>query len=148
VRRPATTSVAPDELAEEISTGASIELELISTQMLKQILASNDDGSRSAIEEAAGGSVEGVLARDTATGYFEIIDNDELQAILDQQENLPKISCPSDATLEPLHDYVESESLSLVSTQALRRVFEGDKADEPDALSDLKARGYNPYNTG
>jgi len=87
-----------------------------------------------------------VLARHTETGYFAIIDDDELQAILDSNDDLPKLTRPSDPTLEPLHDYVATEKLSLVSTQALRQVFGvDDKADEDDPDGEVNVRGFNPY---
>ncbi len=126
--------------------GESAELELISTQMLKQILSSSDESGRFAIEEVAKTDVEGVLARHTETGYFEIIDDEDLQAILHSNDDLPAFSRPSDPTLEPLHDYVESDCLSLVSTQALRHVF-GDecKAEKSDPDKEVNVRGFNPY---
>ena len=124
----------------------SAELELVSTQMLKQILSSNDAENRKAVKEAAMTSREGVLARDPATGYFEIIENDELQAILDSGQDLPKLSRPSDVTLEPLHDYADDNQLSLVSTQALRRVLVDDdeiqKAAPAESLGVWVAGGF------
>lgn len=83
------------------------EVELVSTQMLKQILSSNDPENRKAIEEAAKSAGDGVLARNPATGYFEIIDDDELREILDSGQDLPKLSRPSDVTAQPLHDYAD-----------------------------------------
>jgi len=75
--RRASQSVAGDETVQaQAGAGESAELELISTQMLKQILSSNDESGRSAIEEVAKTDVEGVLARHTETGYFEIIDDE------------------------------------------------------------------------
>ena len=53
----------------------SAELELVSTQMLKQILSSNDAENRKAVGDAAKTPGDGVLARDPATGFFEIIEN-------------------------------------------------------------------------
>lgn len=124
----------------------SAELELISTQMLKQILSSADSENRAAIEEAANTEKDGVLVRDTATGYFEIIDNAELQQILDCNDDLPAFTRPSDPTLTPLHDYVETDSLSLVSTQALRHVFgDEEKVQEADPDKEVNVRGFNPY---
>jgi hypothetical protein len=63
-----------------------------------------------------------------------MIDDEELEAILEANQDLPKISKPADATLEPLRDYVAEDALSLVSARALRRVL-GDEGDEssPDA---------------
>lgn len=146
VRRPSRATAIGQTVVEEIQVGDSAELELISTQMLKQILSSSDKKNAKAIEDAADTDVEGVLARDTATGYFEIIDDDELQAILDVNDDLPTLSRPSDPTLEPLHDYVESENLSLVSTQALRHVFgDEEKAEELEQEVEANIRGFNPY---
>ena len=124
----------------------SAELELVSTQMLKQILTSRDDTDRKAVESAAGTSADGILARHPASGRFEIIDDDELQAILDSNQGLPKVSRPADATLEPLHDYVEEDHLSLVSTQALRKVLTEDTDDNSVVVE--AGAGFNPYDHG
>lgn len=146
VRRSPDTTAGDKVSQEQVETGGSAELELISTQMLKQILSSSDDEGRAAIEEAARTEVEGVLARYTETGYFEIIDNDELQAILNSNDDLPTLTRPSDPTLEPLHDYVATENLSLVSTQALRQVFGVDeKVDEDDPDGEVNVRDFDPY---
>ena len=126
----------------------SAELELVSTQMLKVMLTSRDDTDREAIREAANTETEGVLARNPDNGGFEIIDDDELQAILDVNQGLPKISKPSDATVEPLRDYADDEGLSLVSTQALRKVLKHDddvSANDPE-LPD-EPSGFNPYDS-
>lgn len=126
----------------------SAELELVSTQTLKQILSSNDVENREAVKEAAKSTGEGVLARDPATGYFEIIEEDELQAILDSEQVLPKLSRPSDVTLEPLRDYADCDHLSLVSTQALRRVLVVDDDKEEFEPAEIDVGGFNPYDTG
>ena len=124
------------------------ELELVSTQILKQILSSNDVENRKAVKEVAMTTGEGVLARDPATGYFEIIEDDELQAIVDSGQALPKLSRPSDVTVEPLHDYADCDHLSLVSTHALRRVL-GDDDDEQKAESaEVDVGEFNPYTSG
>jgi hypothetical protein len=122
----------------------SAELELVSTQMLKVMLSSRDDGERKAIEAAADTSVNGVLARDPANGQFEIIEDDDLQAILDDNQGLPKLSRPADATLEPIRDYVDDESLSLVSTQALRKVLHDDDSQGAETPT-IEPAGFNPY---
>jgi len=124
----------------------SAELELVSTQMLKQILTSRDDTERKAIENIANVSADGVLARHPTTGGFEIIEDDELQVILDDNQGLPEVSRPADATLEPLRDYVDDEQLSLVSTQALRKVLNDDDVAEEEA--ELNGGGFNPYDHG
>jgi hypothetical protein len=130
----------------EANSGDSAELELVSTQMLKQILSSNDVENRRAIGDAAKTPKDGVLARDPETGFFEIIDEDELQAIVDSGQDLPKLRRPSDVTAEPLHDYADDEHLSLVSAQALRQVIVDDEeqADEAES-SDAEDGDFNPY---
>jgi hypothetical protein len=125
---------------------AGTELELVSTQMLKQILSSKDGENRKAVGDAAKTAGNGVLARDPQTGYFEIIDEDELQAIVDSGQELPKLSQPADVTIHPLHDYFDSKHLSLVSVQALRRVFDDDNDGESE-LTRVDADGFNPYQT-
>jgi hypothetical protein len=124
----------------------SAKLELVSTQTLKQILSSSDEKNRKAIEEAANTATDGVLARDPATGYFEIIDDAELQVILDTNSDLPKLTRPVDVTLEPLHDYADDESMSLVTTMALRKVLaKGD--DDSMAETEVDSSGMDPYNS-
>jgi len=124
----------------------SASLELVSTQTLKQILSSSDEKNRKAIEAIADTTTDGVLARDPATGLFEIIDDAELQAILDTNSDLPELSRPVDVTLEPLHDYVDEENLSLVSTMALRKVLaKGD--DDSSTESEIDSSGMDPYNS-
>ena len=123
----------------------SANLELVSTQTLKHILAAKDDQDRRAIEKAVQSHDEGVLARNQDNGEFEIIGDEELQAIVDDSSfDLPKLSKPADVTLEPLHDYADDEQLSLVSTQALRRVLlHEDETD--DESGDDEGGGFNPY---
>jgi hypothetical protein len=122
----------------------SAELELVSTQMLKIMLSSRDDAERKAIEDAADTSVDGVLARDPANGQFEIIEDNDLQAILDENQGLPEMSQPADATLEPIRDYVDDDHLSLVSTQALRKVLSNDDSQDAETPS-IELAGFNPY---
>jgi hypothetical protein len=125
----------------------SAELELVSTQMLKQMLASRDTSERDAIELAADTAIDGVLARDPLNGQFEIIDDDDLQAILDANDGLPKLTRPADPTLEPLKDYADDERLSLVSTQALRRVLNHDDEDKKSVPAKPESVGFNPYDS-
>lgn len=91
---------------------------------------------------------DGVLVRDPATGIFKIIDDEELQQILDNEKGLPQLSRPSDVTLEPLHDYVDEDHLSLVSTQALRRVLKDDSDEVKTNEETGPDTGFNPYDSG
>lgn len=123
------------------------ELELVSTQMLQAILASRDRGDRKAIEKVANSATEGILARDTQNGEFQIIADDDLQAILDENQGLPELRRPSDVTLEPLRDFAD-DHLSLVSTQALRKVLRKDPVAGNDATTAGSVGGFDPYNSG
>ena len=150
VRRP--SKVMTDDRGRSVWADPveSANLELVSTQMLKVMLSSRDDSDRKAIEEAADNATEGVLARNPSSGSFEIISEEELEKILEVNDDLPKISRPADATIQPLHDYVDDEQLSLVSTQALRRVLSSDDEKEEAALEALEddGGGFNPYDNG
>ena len=146
VRRPAkikTDSRGRSVWADPVE---SAKLELVSTQTLKQILASSDEQNRNAIADAADTATDGVLARDPATGFFEIIDDADLQAILDSNSDLPKLSRPVDVTLEPLHDYTDNENFSLVTTVALRKVLTSDD-DESSPMAEFDSSGMDPYNS-
>ena len=147
VRRPSKIQTDGDGRSVWADPVESAQLELVSTQILKQILSSNDVENLEAVKEAAKSTGEGVLARDPATGYFEIIEEDELQAILDSDQDLPKLSRPSDVTVEPLHDYADCDHLSLVSTQALRRVLVNDDEKEEPEPVEVDVGGFNPYDS-
>ena len=142
VRRP--SAIPADGASAQADDGDANELELVSTQMLKQILSSKDLENRQGVADAASKEGEGVLARDPLTGYFEIIGEEELQAIVDSGQKLPKLSRPSDVTASPLHDYADSDHLSLVSIQALRRVLQ-DETGKEESESDAADEDFNPY---
>ena len=141
MRRP----VTPDGDSVAANPGAGNEVELVSTQMLKQILCSKDVENRKGVADAAKRDGEGVLARDPETGYFVILDEDELRAIVESGQELPKLSRPSDVTVAPLHDYADSEHLSLVSVQALRRVLDDDGVEEEAESVETVDEEFNPY---
>lgn len=141
VRRPAGGRAAVETSG--AAESEADELELVSTQMLKQILSSRDFENRKGVADAARHDGEGVLARDPQTGYFVILDEEELRAIVDSGQALPKLSRPSDVTAEPLHDYADDEHLSLVSIQALRRVIDDATDVECEAMKDTQE--FDPY---
>jgi hypothetical protein len=159
IRRPRVTT---DDRGRSVwaDTVETAELELVSTAELKKILASSDAVSLSAIEKVATGTHEGVLARDPATGLFEIISDSDLQAILAENEHLPKALKPADVTLEPIRQASQpaEEELSLVSTQVLRKVLARDvpkaQAKKPSSVRKPSPSkkdaggGFDPYNSG
>jgi hypothetical protein len=130
------------------------KLELISTQQLQTFLASDDAVSQRSIEDAASCGSEGVLARDAATGLFEIIDDFDIQAVLDgNAKDAAKRHRQADVTLETVDtaSTPTAEELSLVSTQMLRKVLgTGDSNDGNDDEVSVQddSGGFDPYNSG
>ena len=98
------------------------ELELVSTQMLKQILSSRNREEAHAVESAARTASEGVLVRHPS-GSYEIIDDEEFSRLTDGRSGLPELSRPADVTSKPFYDYEENDHFSLVSSRALRRAI-------------------------
>jgi carboxylesterase type B len=146
VRRPARNTADSRRRSVGADPVESAKLELVSTQTLKHILASSNDQNRNAIADAADTATDGVLARDPATGFFEIIDDADLQTILDSNSDLPQLSRPVDVTLEPLRDYADNENLSLVTTLALRKVLSTDD-NESSPESEFDSSGMDPDNS-
>lgn len=153
IRRPA--KVTTDDRGRTVwaDTVETAELELVSTAELQKILASTDEDTRSAIQSIIREEEEGVLARDPTTGLFEIISDADLQAILENTNDLPKTRRSADVTLEPVNRQEDDdEELSLVSTQVLRKILAKDspKAASPskDKLPRDKGGGFDPYNSG
>lgn len=149
--------VSVDERGRSVWTGpvGSGEFELISTASLRAILDSDDDDSRQAIEQVAESDDEGVLVRDATTGMFRVIDENELQALL-VADGLTPATKPASADVvhEPLDDPTAGSELSLVSTQALRKIIRNDgsatlqpEGDESIELGLESSGGFDPYNS-
>lgn len=145
IQRP--SRVAPDARGRSVWVGKveTVELELVSTQALKKILQTADGKTQVEIRELAKSRKDGVLARDTATGHYQIVSEAELKAIAESEgppasaaANKPKASATVVAA--PLSDKsrLAAAELSLVSTQILRKVV--DKKD--------RGGGFNPYDKG
>ncbi len=148
VRKP---KVALDEHGHSVWTEPveAVELDLVSTTMLKEILDSDDKKAKRRIEEAAQGK-DGVLAHDTQNNKFEIIDDDDLQAALDSAANAPDQTRPADVVLAPLSEHIneDEEELSLVSTQMLRQILASDDPEADPGGSENDDGGFDPYNSG
>ena len=121
-----------------------VELELVSTEMLKTLIDSGDADKRQNLEEAAR-SKEGVLARSPTSGSFEIIDDDDLMAALEGAGSVSETVDAAEFREESLLDRADTgdEELSLVSTQMLKVMLEIE--DEEDGEDDGK--GFNPYDS-
>ncbi len=130
--------------AESLET---VDIELFSTGEIRKILGSKDEAAIKAIEDAAESGDEGVLARNIATGLFEIVDNSDLQAIIEQDVRPRKHEKVADIIYEPAFDSEKSiDELSLVSTMALRKILKEDDVDEPIA-EEIDDAGFDPYDS-
>ena len=91
-----------------------------------------------------------MLAHDPERDRFEIIDDADLKEILASEPKGMDAIKAAEANLEPLASQadIEDEELSLVSTQALRRMLDPDAdatSAEDEAADDA---GFDPYNSG
>ncbi len=132
-----------------------VELELVSTATLKRVLDSSDADRRQRLADAAQ-SGDGVLARNTVSNEFEIIDDDDLEAALASAagDTGPGrvVDVVYEAVVEPSEE--SAEELSLVSTQMLRQLLDADSKpgagiDDEDDLRGESTRdsGFDPYNS-
>lgn len=119
-------------------------LELVSTQMLQQLIDSDDHTTKTGLKEASQGK-DGVLAHDPEENRFEIISDEELQHILDGTE-AEYASKRAAAIEEPLVETVAEEGeLELVSTQMLRQILSPEDFNELDGDGSSPS-GFDPYN--
>jgi hypothetical protein len=130
----------------------AVELELVSTIVLEKLLGSGDAKARDEIRRLATGKKDGVLARETATGHFRIVSQDEAKKRLDGGDRQPAPH-PARVTQKPAAETVlqSADELSLVSTQVLRKVLnleEPVKEIKPAAgiIKKDKHGGFDPYN--
>lgn len=149
VRILARKKVATDDRGQTVWVAPieNTELELVSTTMLKRVLASDDDERKQKIKAAAADK-EGILTHNAADDSFRIIDDTELNAALEALDQDPGTLKPADVIYEPLAESVDDddEELSLVSTMALRRILKNE--DEPiESEDEDKDKGFNPYDS-
>jgi len=153
VRITRSSRVAQDDRGRNVWVGKveTIELELISTTALEKVLKSGDGQSQGEIRKLARSRKDGVLARDTATGHYQIVSDADLQSFVDVEaavvQDGPKRA--AQVVAEPLSDKTRhaADELSLVSTQILRKIVKQDAragAAKPDTKKD-KFGGFNPY---
>jgi len=144
VRRPKVTTDGRGRTvwADSVET---TELQLVSTQMLQQIIDSDDGSKKDRIREVAEGN-DGLLAHDVENDSFEIISDDELQKILDGDLSQPTTRKVAGVIYEPLTETVnENEEFSLVSTQVLRRMLNPEEDEETPEEAPIES-GFDPYN--
>ncbi len=119
------------------------ELELVSTQRLKQMIEADGREAKDRIAEAAQ-EKDGILAHNAADDRFQIIDDDDLMAALDSAAEIGDREVSLASEEQPGFDDKDQhdEELSLVSTQMLRQML-GD--DEDDEEVQEPGSGFNPY---
>ena len=150
IRKPA--KVTTDDRGRTVWVGKieSVELELVSTTALEKILKSDDGKTQTEIRRLVKGKIDGVLAKDTATGAFQIVSNEDLKAALEQTGGQPTTPRVADVTAPSLTDKSQQAAgeLALVSTQVLRKVLKPDGKVEYEKLKTGKKDrfgGFNPY---
>ena len=150
IRRPA--KVTTDDRGRTVWLGKieSVELELVSTTALETILKSDDGKTQVEIRRLIKTKIDGVLAKDTATGAFQIVSNEDLKSALEQTGGQPPAARVADVTAAPLADKSQqaADELSLVSTQVLRKVLKpGGKVEYQKLKTGKKDKfgGFNPY---
>ena len=135
------SKVMTDERGRTVWDGTvkTANLELVSSQMLKQLIETNDSSTQDQLREVAQGP-DGVLARDADKGRFEIIGDEELQNILDGTD-LESATEPTAATSDESAATadIDEPELELVSTQFLRTIL--DPADSEQTAEP----GFDPY---
>ena len=126
----------------------TVELELVSTMMLEQLLEEGAEEHAGRMRELAE-TGNGVLARNTSNDEFEIVRDDELEAALQAANREDAGKASPEFTLERVDETDDAEELSLVTTQVLRRMLSGDQdSDADDSDSSGDPGGYNPYDHG
>lgn len=123
------------------------DLELVSTQMLKQIIDADDPEATGNLLEVASGE-EGLIAHDAEKNRFEVISDEELQKILDGTDSEETKKTTTDVIYQPLVEAADDgEELELVSTQMLRRILHTED-DEEETKQELDiGGGFDPYNS-
>jgi len=150
IRKP--EKVATDDRGRTVWVGKveTVELELVSTTALQKILQADDGKTRTEIRRLVKGRKDGVLAKDTATGAFQIVSNEDLQTALEQTGGKRSSSRVADVTAPDLTEKAKlaANELSLCSTQVLRKVLKpGGKVEieKPKVGKKDKFGGFNPY---
>lgn len=143
--------VRPDERGRSVwvDTIETASFELVSTRTLKALLDRQHVEEREEIERVAARSDDGYLARNAATGHFQIIDDTALQAILDAQTGKEPAPRAADVTAGPTA--ADDNELQLVSTQALRQILGKPEPRKPrrgDKPSRDEGGGFDPYDAG
>ncbi len=157
VRIQRKSRVAEDDRGRNVWVGKveSVELELVSTTALQKILGSADGKTQAEIRQLAAGKADGVLARDTATGVFQIVSDEDLKTAVEITGPKDGPNRSTEIKGSPLSEKAlqAAEELSLVSTQILRKVLTSDDTADLEPAKKKPGKkdkfgGFDPYNSG
>jgi hypothetical protein len=128
-----------------------VELELVSTTALQKILQSDDGKTRGEIRKLVASRKDGVLAKDAATGVYQIVGDADLKAALGKEAVQDKPKREAEVTAPPISakTRLSADELSLVKTQVLRKILKPDgkaEYEKPAAGKKDKFGGFDPYN--
>jgi hypothetical protein len=135
------SKVTTDERGRTVWDGTveTVSLELVSTQMLRQLIEAGDSDTQDQLRKVAQGA-DGVLAHDADKGRFEVISDEELQRILDGTDAKRTANSAASALDEPAVKAASDDpELDLVSTQMLRTIL------GPDDFEQSAESGFDPY---
>ena len=146
IRRPA--KITTDDRGRTVWADSieEAEFDLMSSQELKLALNAANDADRESIRAVAESGKDGVVARDRATGLYEIISEAELQELMDADMELSASICRRESVPESPDD-ADEDALSLVSTQALHRMLNTDDSEDSLEMQDDNP-GVDPYDSG
>ena len=146
MRRPA--KIKTDKRGRTVwaSSIEEAEFDLMSSQELKVALHAANDTDCESIRAIAESGEDGVVARDRATGLFEVISEAELQELMDADMEL-SASIRRHESVPESPDAAGEDGLSLVSTQALKRMLNADASENSLEVLDDNP-GVDPYDSG
>lgn len=163
VRIKRDSRVAEDPRGRNVWVGRveeAAELELVSTTALEKVLKGGDGKAKGEIQKLARSGKEGLLARDAATGRYEIVGDEELKSVAATGQVPPPGRAGAVNTAAPITPEAvrKAGELSLVSTMMLRKVvgedgktsFESSRDAKPKEADQKSGRdkfgGFDPYN--
>lgn len=144
--------VAHDERGHTVRAGEVEKghFELVDTRMMEQLLDGDDRQARAEFDRLAAGNQEGIVARETGTGHFSVLETETLDNLMNRpvegMQSLPASGRSLDQ-LEPETGGDDDQELQLVSTQMLRQILgkAEPEADDTDAGDTETPESFNPY---
>lgn len=131
----------------EVQSG---HFELVDTRLMEQLLHDDNQHARAEFDRLAAGNEEGIVARETSTGHFRVLETENLDDLMNRpvegMQSLPAGGRSLDQ-LEPETGAEDDQELQLVSTQMLRQILgkvEPEAGDADTGATDAP-ESFNPY---